>query len=155
MTLPRSLALLTLCAALPSWAAQKPATQPPAPVIAADRDVEVRLLTDEESADYRNLITVRGTLTDGRVHSVSGTLAGSSVSNVTTAVRGLPVTARDRSSPRMNPTTTSTNTTTIVRPANVSVVRSGRRKRLRTAYSQGSKRKNMVSMAHARSKVAC
>jgi len=47
-----------------------------APVIAADRDVEVRLLTDEESPDYRNLITVRGTLTDGRVHSVSGTLAG-------------------------------------------------------------------------------
>jgi D-3-phosphoglycerate dehydrogenase len=47
-----------------------------APVIAADRDVEVRLLTDEESADYRNLVTVRGTLADGRVHSVSGTLVG-------------------------------------------------------------------------------
>ena len=47
-----------------------------APVIAADRDVEVRLITDEDSPDYRNLITVRGTLTDGRVHSVSGTLAG-------------------------------------------------------------------------------
>ena len=47
-----------------------------APVIAADRDVEVRLLTDEESPDYRNLITVRGTLPDGRVHSVSGTLVG-------------------------------------------------------------------------------
>ena len=47
-----------------------------APVIAADRDVEVRLLTDDESPDYRNLITVRGTLTDGRVHSVSGTLVG-------------------------------------------------------------------------------
>jgi D-3-phosphoglycerate dehydrogenase len=47
-----------------------------APVIAADRDVEVRLVTDENSPDYRNLITVRGTLADGRVHSVSGTLAG-------------------------------------------------------------------------------
>jgi D-3-phosphoglycerate dehydrogenase len=47
-----------------------------APVIAADRDVEVRLITDEESADYRNIITVRGTLPDGRVHSVSGTLVG-------------------------------------------------------------------------------
>jgi D-3-phosphoglycerate dehydrogenase len=47
-----------------------------APVIAADRDVEVRLLTDEDSPDYRNLVTVRGTLTDGRVHSVSGTLVG-------------------------------------------------------------------------------
>jgi D-3-phosphoglycerate dehydrogenase len=47
-----------------------------APVIAADRDVEVRLVTDEESSDYRNLITVRGTLADGRTHSVSGTLVG-------------------------------------------------------------------------------
>jgi D-3-phosphoglycerate dehydrogenase len=47
-----------------------------APVIAADRDVEVRLVTDEESPDYRNLVTVRGTLADGRVHSVSGTLVG-------------------------------------------------------------------------------
>ncbi len=47
-----------------------------APVIAADRDVEVRLITDEDSPHYRNLVTVRGTLTDGRVHSVSGTLAG-------------------------------------------------------------------------------
>jgi D-3-phosphoglycerate dehydrogenase len=47
-----------------------------APVIAADRDVEVRLITDEESPDYRNIVTVRGTLPDGRVHSVSGTLVG-------------------------------------------------------------------------------
>lgn len=47
-----------------------------APVIAADRGVEVRLLTDEESADYRNLITVRGTLQGGRTISVSGTLSG-------------------------------------------------------------------------------
>ena len=47
-----------------------------APVIAADREVEVRLVTDEDSPDYRNLVTVRGTLADGRVHSVSGTLVG-------------------------------------------------------------------------------
>ncbi|HLR97474.1 MAG TPA: phosphoglycerate dehydrogenase [Jiangellaceae bacterium] len=47
-----------------------------APVIAADRGVEVRLITQEESVDYRNLVTVRGVLTDGRVVSVSGTLVG-------------------------------------------------------------------------------
>ncbi|HEU4541004.1 MAG TPA: phosphoglycerate dehydrogenase [Jiangellaceae bacterium] len=47
-----------------------------APVIAADRGVEVRLLTEEESPDFRNLITVRGVLADGRVVSVSGTLFG-------------------------------------------------------------------------------
>ncbi|TDD66285.1 phosphoglycerate dehydrogenase [Jiangella aurantiaca] len=47
-----------------------------APVIAADRGVEVRLVTDEESDDYRNLVTLRGVLADGRSVSVSGTLSG-------------------------------------------------------------------------------
>lgn len=47
-----------------------------APVFAADRQVEVRLLEHEESPDHRMLLTVRGTLMDGRVHSVSGTLVG-------------------------------------------------------------------------------
>src|SRR5690606_6720234 len=47
-----------------------------APVIAADRGVEVRLLTYDESPDYRNVLTVRGVLADGRVVSVSGTLSG-------------------------------------------------------------------------------
>ncbi|NEE00776.1 phosphoglycerate dehydrogenase [Phytoactinopolyspora halotolerans] len=47
-----------------------------APVIAADRGVEVQLKTYEESPDYRNLVTVRGTLPDGRKVSVSGTLSG-------------------------------------------------------------------------------
>src|SRR5690606_27323661 len=36
-----------------------------APVIAADRGVEVRLLTYDESPDYRNVLTVRGVLADG------------------------------------------------------------------------------------------
>jgi D-3-phosphoglycerate dehydrogenase / 2-oxoglutarate reductase len=47
-----------------------------APVIAADRGVEVRLLTNEESPDYRNVVTVRGVMADGRTVSVSGTLSG-------------------------------------------------------------------------------
>jgi D-3-phosphoglycerate dehydrogenase len=55
---------------------EDPVTYVNAPVIAADRGVAVRLITDEESSDYRNLVTVRGTLADGRVVSVSGTLSG-------------------------------------------------------------------------------
>ncbi|SOD65460.1 D-3-phosphoglycerate dehydrogenase [Streptomyces zhaozhouensis] len=47
-----------------------------APLFAQERGVEVRLTTSSESPDHRNLITVRGTLTDGQVISVSGTLAG-------------------------------------------------------------------------------
>lgn len=45
-----------------------------APLIAADRGVEVDLGTDQESPDHHNLVTVRGALTDGRTVSVSGTL---------------------------------------------------------------------------------
>jgi D-3-phosphoglycerate dehydrogenase len=47
-----------------------------APLLAADRGTSVRLLTDPESPDHRNLITIRGTLADGTQVSVSGTLVG-------------------------------------------------------------------------------
>jgi D-3-phosphoglycerate dehydrogenase / 2-oxoglutarate reductase len=47
-----------------------------APLLAQERGVEVRLLTSPESPDFRNLVTVRGTLPDARVVSVSGTLSG-------------------------------------------------------------------------------
>jgi D-3-phosphoglycerate dehydrogenase / 2-oxoglutarate reductase len=47
-----------------------------APLLAAERAVEVRLVADADSPDYRNLITVRGTLPSGGVVSVSGTLSG-------------------------------------------------------------------------------
>ena len=36
----------------------------------------MRLVTDSESPDHRNLITIRGTLADGSQVSVSGTLIG-------------------------------------------------------------------------------
>ena len=36
-----------------------------APLLAAERGVAVRLVTDAESPDHRNLITIRGTLADG------------------------------------------------------------------------------------------
>ncbi|HEX6249693.1 MAG TPA: phosphoglycerate dehydrogenase [Nocardioidaceae bacterium] len=47
-----------------------------APLLAAERGVAVRLVTDPDSPDHRNLITLRGTLADGRQVSVSGTLVG-------------------------------------------------------------------------------
>ncbi len=47
-----------------------------APLLAAQRGVEVSLSTDAVSPDWRNLVTVRGTLPGGQVISVSGTLTG-------------------------------------------------------------------------------
>ncbi|MFT4286797.1 NAD(P)-dependent oxidoreductase [Nocardioides sp.] len=47
-----------------------------APVLAAAREVTVRLLTDPESPDYRNLVGLRATLADGTAISVAGTLIG-------------------------------------------------------------------------------
>ncbi len=47
-----------------------------APLLAAERGTAVRLITDPESPDHRNLITIRGTLADGSQVSVSGTLVG-------------------------------------------------------------------------------
>jgi D-3-phosphoglycerate dehydrogenase / 2-oxoglutarate reductase len=47
-----------------------------APLLAAERGVAVRLVTEPESPDHRNLITIRGTLADGEQVSVSGTLIG-------------------------------------------------------------------------------
>ena len=47
-----------------------------APLLAKERGVEVTLRTAAESPDWRNVITLRGTMADGRVISVSGTLSG-------------------------------------------------------------------------------
>ena len=47
-----------------------------APVLAQERGIETRLLTDTGSPQYRNLLTLRATLADGAVVSVSGTLTG-------------------------------------------------------------------------------
>jgi D-3-phosphoglycerate dehydrogenase len=47
-----------------------------APLLASQRGVEVSLFTDSDSPDWRNLITLRGTLPGGQVVSVSGTLTG-------------------------------------------------------------------------------
>ena len=47
-----------------------------APLLAEERGLQVRLTSTEESDDYRNLITVRGTTATGEQTSVSGTLSG-------------------------------------------------------------------------------
>ena len=47
-----------------------------APVLAGERGINVDLVVDGESPDHRNLVTVRGALSDGRALSVSGTLSG-------------------------------------------------------------------------------
>ncbi|PXA68015.1 phosphoglycerate dehydrogenase [Cryobacterium arcticum] len=47
-----------------------------APLLADQRGVAVRLITEAESPEYRNLITLRGALADGSQVSVSGTLVG-------------------------------------------------------------------------------
>ncbi len=55
---------------------ENPVTFVNAPLLAAERGMAVDLVTDTDSPDYRNLITVRGALPDGRTVSVSGTLTG-------------------------------------------------------------------------------
>ncbi|WP_084960054.1 phosphoglycerate dehydrogenase [Thermoactinospora rubra] len=47
-----------------------------APLLAKDRGLAVELVTSSESPDWRNVVTVRGVLADGRQVSVSGTLSG-------------------------------------------------------------------------------
>ncbi len=47
-----------------------------APVLAAERGIDVRLLTDPESPEFRNVITLRGTLADATPLAVAGTLTG-------------------------------------------------------------------------------
>jgi D-3-phosphoglycerate dehydrogenase len=55
---------------------EDPVTYVNAPLLAEQRGVEARLLTDPTSQDFRNVTTLRGTLADGTTVSVSGTLTG-------------------------------------------------------------------------------
>lgn len=53
-----------------------PVTYVNAPVFAEQHGCVVRLVTDPDAGDFRNVTTLRGTLSDGSVISVSGTLTG-------------------------------------------------------------------------------
>ena len=55
---------------------EDPVTFVNAPLHAADRGVQHELVTSDDSPEYRNLVTVRGTLPTGEEVSVSGTLSG-------------------------------------------------------------------------------
>ena len=47
-----------------------------APVIAEQRGINVRLITTPDTESYRNVLTLRGALSDGSQISVAGTLTG-------------------------------------------------------------------------------
>src|SRR3954470_19728885 len=55
---------------------EEPVTFVNAPLLAAERGVELGMVTSDESPEFRNLVTVRGTLATGTEVSVSGTLSG-------------------------------------------------------------------------------
>jgi len=55
---------------------EDPVTYVNAPLLAEERGMTVSLITDTESPDWRNLVTLRGTLAGGQGISVSGTLTG-------------------------------------------------------------------------------
>ncbi len=55
---------------------EDPVTYVNAPLLAVDRGVEVSLVTEADSPDWRNLVTLRGIMPDGQVVSVGGTLSG-------------------------------------------------------------------------------
>lgn len=59
-----------------------------APLLAEQRGVEVRLIAEGGSDEYRNLITVRGALSDGGQVSVSGTLTGTKQIQKLVAING-------------------------------------------------------------------
>lgn len=59
-----------------------------APLLAEQRGVAVRLLKDDVSEEYRNIITLRGALADGSQVSVSGTLTGPKQVEKLVAVNG-------------------------------------------------------------------
>ncbi|AND16069.1 phosphoglycerate dehydrogenase [Rathayibacter tritici] len=62
-----------------------------APVLAEQRGIEVRLITDAVSDEYRNVITLRGALSDGSQISVSGTLTGTKQVEKIVAINGYDV----------------------------------------------------------------
>ncbi len=62
-----------------------------APLMAEARGVTVRLITDPESNEYRNLLTIRGALSDSSQISVSGTLTGTKQTQKIVEINGYDV----------------------------------------------------------------
>lgn len=59
-----------------------------APLLAEQRGVESRLIVDDQSNEYRNVITLRGALSDGTQLSVSGTLTGTKQTEKLVGING-------------------------------------------------------------------
>jgi D-3-phosphoglycerate dehydrogenase len=70
---------------------EEPVTYVNAPLFAESRGVTVDLTTSDTSPDYRNLITLRGTLGGGGTVSVSGTLIGPKMIERLTEVDGFDI----------------------------------------------------------------
>jgi D-3-phosphoglycerate dehydrogenase len=70
---------------------EEPVTYVNAPLFAEDRGVSVDLTTNTDSPDYRNLLTLRGTLSSGATVSVSGTLTGPRMLERITEVDGFDI----------------------------------------------------------------
>jgi D-3-phosphoglycerate dehydrogenase len=62
-----------------------------APLLADQRGIAVRLVTDAVSDEYRNLLTIRGALADGLQVSVSGTLTGTKQTEKIVEINGYDV----------------------------------------------------------------
>ncbi|MEI2764748.1 MAG: phosphoglycerate dehydrogenase [Dermatophilaceae bacterium] len=59
-----------------------------APLLARDRNIEVRLVKDPSTERFRNEVMLRGTMPDGRQVSVAGTLAGTKLVPKLTSING-------------------------------------------------------------------
>src|SRR4051812_38354025 len=70
---------------------EEPVTYVNAPLLAAQRGLEVTLTSDLESPTFRNLVTVRGAMADGAAVTVSGTLYGKNQVPRLTEVAGFEV----------------------------------------------------------------
>jgi D-3-phosphoglycerate dehydrogenase / 2-oxoglutarate reductase len=64
-----------------------------APLLAEQRGIVVRLLTESKSDEYRNLLTIRGSLSDGTSVSVSGTLVGTKQAEKIVEINGYDIDA--------------------------------------------------------------
>ena len=62
-----------------------------APLLAEQRGVAVRMITDKDSPEYRTVITLRGALADGSQISVSGTLTGTKQTQKIVEINGYDV----------------------------------------------------------------
>jgi len=70
---------------------EDPVTYVNAPLLAEQRGCEVRLLTDPTTQDFRNVTTLRGTLSDGATISVAGTLTGPRLIEKVVGVNGFDI----------------------------------------------------------------